>query len=310
MKCPKCHYISFDTPERCRHCGYEFALLEAAERPVDAPLRDPSASDGPMPDLALRDEQAWQGEARARGGVELPLFNEPVPGLDDTPLISTPSPPRAPLAVRRATPDPTRLPRPVRQRTPRALQSARPAPPTPAPPSPEVVPGLLDEAESFRPEDEPPERVAAPPRVERDADVNPADLAPAGARLGALLVDTALLALIDVSVVYFTLAVVGFAWARLPELPLLPLVAFCLMLDAGYFVLLVGASGQTLGKMLTGIRVVGADLSRVSVTQAALRASLAVLSIATLGLGYVPALVGRDRRALHDRLSNTRVVRA
>jgi hypothetical protein len=28
----------------------------------------------------------------------------------------------------------------------------------------------------------------------------------------------------------------------------------------------------------------------------------------TLGLGFVPALVGADRRALHDRLAHTRVI--
>ena len=27
MRCPKCQYISFETGERCRNCGYEFSLV-------------------------------------------------------------------------------------------------------------------------------------------------------------------------------------------------------------------------------------------------------------------------------------------
>ena len=34
------------------------------------------------------------------------------------------------------------------------------------------------------------------------------------------------------------------------------------------------------------------------------------LSALPLGLGFVPAFVGQDRRALHDRLADTRVVKA
>jgi uncharacterized RDD family membrane protein YckC len=129
-------------------------------------------------------------------------------------------------------------------------------------------------------------------------------------RLAALAGDLTLLGLINVAVVHFTLSIVRYPWSRIGELPTLPLVAFCAMLDVGYFVLLTGASGQTLGKMLAGIRVVGADGGRVAMTQSALRAALAPLALATLGLGYLPALLGRDPRALHDRLSSTRVVRA
>jgi uncharacterized RDD family membrane protein YckC len=133
---------------------------------------------------------------------------------------------------------------------------------------------------------------------------------PAGRRLLAGLVDLALIAAIDLAVVHFTLAVVRYPWSRLVELPLLPLVAFCAMLNAGYLVLFTTASGQTVGKVLLGLRVVADDSRRVPVTQAAVRTALSAVSLAVLGLGYLPALVGADRRALHDRLSNTRVVRA
>jgi uncharacterized RDD family membrane protein YckC len=30
MKCPKCHYLGFETGNRCRNCGYDFSLLVSA----------------------------------------------------------------------------------------------------------------------------------------------------------------------------------------------------------------------------------------------------------------------------------------
>ena len=58
------------------------------------------------------------------------------------------------------------------------------------------------------------------------------------------------------------------------------------------------------------LRVVAAD-NRTLSGAAALRRTLASLvSVVTGGLGYLPGLVGRDRRAIHDRLAGSRVVTA
>src|SRR6187549_1506998 len=50
MKCPKCHYLSFDPEPRCRNCGYTLALGDAdlVMKPAEPALA------GPMADLALR----------------------------------------------------------------------------------------------------------------------------------------------------------------------------------------------------------------------------------------------------------------
>ena len=321
MKCPKCQYISFDSPERCRNCGYDFSLAPSVT-PPEPPLQRPGDADGPFVDLSLNDTGRQDTPARPRARSErldLPLFNEPVPGLDDTPLISAPSAPRAPLAVRKATPDPSRVPRPPRAA--RRAADGRPESPeraagvTPATPiatRPAPPPPIEPPAELFA--NEPAAPVVAPP-VPRQPDLEPADSgpgtpAPPAARLVALAVDSALLLGINLVVVHFTLSILRYPWSRLAELPMLPLVAFCLMLDAGYLLAFTVASGQTIGKMLAGVRVVTDESWRVPVTQAAIRTAIAPLSVLALGLGYLPALVGRDRRALHDRLSNTRVVRA
>jgi len=73
-------------------------------------------------------------------------------------------------------------------------------------------------------------------------------------------------------------------------------------------------NGQTVGKMIAHIRVVGTSAAeilthRVSLGQAALRAVMTLPSVLALGLGFLPALIG-EGRAVHDRIAHTRVVRA
>jgi uncharacterized RDD family membrane protein YckC len=69
-------------------------------------------------------------------------------------------------------------------------------------------------------------------------------------------------------------------------------------------------SGKTFGMALLGIRVVRADGARATVRNGVLRTLALPLSFATLGLGFVPIITGRQRRALHDRIAGTAVVYA
>ncbi len=95
---------------------------------------------------------------------------------------------------------------------------------------------------------------------------------------------------------------------------------FLLLLNGGYLALFTIAGGQTIGKMLTGIKVVadrpaadpeanGSGLG-VSAGAAVLRAAASLVSLLPAGLGFAAILFDSDRRALHDRLAETRVVKA
>lgn len=70
----------------------------------------------------------------------------------------------------------------------------------------------------------------------------------------------------------------------------------------------IAVSGRTFGKGLIGIRVFAADGESVSVRRAFVRTLTFPLSLLFLGLGFVPLLVRRDHRALHDLLARTCVV--
>lgn len=68
------------------------------------------------------------------------------------------------------------------------------------------------------------------------------------------------------------------------------------------------ASGKTPGMATLGIRVVRADGAPASAGNAVKRALALPLTFLTLGIGFLPIVFGRRRRALHDRIGGTAVV--
>ena len=127
--------------------------------------------------------------------------------------------------------------------------------------------------------------------------------------MGAGLFDLALLASIDLIVVHFTLQLTGLDWGRVGGLPWAPFLAFFALINGGYVTVFTMASGQTIGQMLTGVRVVDATGGHLTLGSALARTSALALSWVPAGLGFLPMLMSSDRRALHDRLVGTRVVR-
>lgn len=352
MRCPKCHYLSFEPEARCRNCGYDLSLAD------DLVIKNVDELDGPLQDFDLRVPakagQVTLGQMRpapvavhpgsdwpprvdraepvatdprvagapteeASGRLlphrpvrppatttDLPLFMKGLQGPEarlDVPLVQVPAVPRAPLAVRRQPGSPAaELPLVERPRVERLshvdvtahLDSVWAPVATPLP----------VEAQSALPETA--EAAAEPAR------------AGLGARAFAGAIDLILLTGIDAAVIWLTARVCALAVGQLLTLPLVPLVAFVLLVDVGYLLLFTATSGQTVGKMAARLRVIDAqptdavpDPRRVplSFRQAAVRSLATVPSVVALGTGFLPAL-GEGRQTLHDRLAHTRVVRA
>jgi uncharacterized RDD family membrane protein YckC len=273
MKCPKCDYLGFESSDRCRNCGYEFSLLQSASAPLVDPPLSPADSEPliPSPDsranvrLALDLDQIIIGVPPQ----DLPLFSADDEGI---PLINASSPPRAPLGVRRATPE---IPR-ARMPAPRLHEETLFQPP---PASTVAASGVTGEP-------------AAPTT-----------------RIVAALVDATLLLALDAAVLYFTLRLCGLTASEVAQLPAAPLLVFFVLLDGGYFVAFTAVGGQSIGKMALGIKVVGEEDRPVPVGRATLRTLACFLSVLPLGAGFLPGVLGADRLALHDRLARTRVVR-
>jgi uncharacterized RDD family membrane protein YckC len=269
MKCPKCDYLGFESTDRCRNCGYEFSLSSAP-----APDAGPALELRPALDLD-----------RIIGAPvpDLPLFGG-TPGDDGQPLITAPARPRAPLGVRRATPE---VPR-ARVRTPR--------------PPEDLLFGAAPASQRSREGD------AQPPSSGGVGGAAGTAAAPAR-RIVAALVDGALLVGLDAAVLYFTLRLLNLPASEVLELPAFPLLAFFVLLNGGYLVAFTAVGGQSIGKMALGIKVVSDEDLPVPFGRAALRTVAYLVSALPLGAGFLPGVLGADRLALHDRLAHTRVVR-
>jgi uncharacterized RDD family membrane protein YckC len=95
-----------------------------------------------------------------------------------------------------------------------------------------------------------------------------------------------------------------------PELAMravfLALVQF--VVACGYEGIMVGKYGATLGKLAVKIKVVKADGSPVGYGRAFGRYFAKLLSVMICLIGLFMAFFDTEKRALHDRICNTRVV--
>jgi uncharacterized RDD family membrane protein YckC len=332
MKCPKCGYLGFETTDRCRNCQYDFSLApfspepeltlhgddRAIESPADLdlpsirphavtpstaldldrlfgdpeppsppPVRKPEPLSVSVMDYESESPERSVDEPLAESTQAMAIELEEEVGsadrsalpFDDGPI--TPPPARPPLSVRRSTPD---LPR-NRPRLTRPLRT-----------------------ESL--ELEPSDKSAAASQAASDTVASLMQLPSLVARLAACAIDVLLLVGIDAVVVYLTLQVTGLQRTLddLRVLPPVPFVGFLGMLAFGYVAAFTVAGGQTIGKMVLSLRVIGDDGRPVDAAGGMIRALACMLVPVTLGLSYLPALFTSDHRALHDRLAGTRVV--
>ena len=353
MRCPKCHYLSFDPEPRCKNCGYGLSLDEddllirdedvPASPFTDIPLRPAAVTSAPprsvlpvapaqapppraTPPFAALGEPAAPantgdltpaeraavsqlppspGRPRSAPTTELPLFVKGMSGggaaqarLIDEPLLQLSEEPRPPLSVRRKVQDPP-MPKPAR------LPPAQ---------EPKIV-GPLDRdllGDLHRNDGASEVETRSPRGAQVASTVSPVGAAP---RLAAATIDGALLGSLSVAVMWLTLRWCGLPLDRALMLPvLIPTSVFLSLLGVGYLVMFNAAGGQTIGKMVLGLRVVREVTlfdagGPVSFGQAVLRAVLTLPSVLVAGVGFLPALVG-EKRAVHDRLAHTRVIRA
>jgi uncharacterized RDD family membrane protein YckC len=339
MKCPKCGYLGFETTDRCRNCQYDFSLapfssdpeltlhgadskiesstdfdlpaikrqsdrLSASALDLDRLFGDPDSAPAPVPPSSppsapapVRKLEAPtitviddESEPAMAGAIESDDITPPIAAapadesalpFDDGPIVPPPAA-RPPLAVRRSTPEvPRNRPRTTRPVRTESLdfEHARDKSSVASQAASETIASLME-------------------------------LPSLGARLGAGVIDVLLLVGIDAAVLYLTLRVTGLqnTLDDLRVLPPVPFVGFLATLAFGYVAAFTVAGGQTIGKMVLSLRVIGDDGRPVDAAGGMIRALGCMLVPITLGLSYLPALFTSDHRAVHDRLAGTRVV--
>ena len=137
-----------------------------------------------------------------------------------------------------------------------------------------------------------------------------ADDRPAGfwIRAWALVVDVVVFLLVQFSLRYIAARLFG------PEVEndlsyQGAVLLFTLLFTLLYTSALHAICGQTIGKMVARVRVVGLDGELPAFGTAVLRYFGYFASLGTFTLGYLMAGLRRDKRALHDLIAGTRVER-
>jgi uncharacterized RDD family membrane protein YckC len=308
-------------PLHCPSCGGEYRRGDLFCRECGAPIPQPSgppkavcASCGTAVPLPARfcnacgaalaaDGRRLEEPGKAAPEVEAPVPTTPpdaLPERNESPSVTRASPPADEAAGVRAAGSMAMAP--VREAVShrRQAEPSREAPPAPRADRP---PPSGRRAE--------PAREAARPRS-----AAPAAPAGFGARLLAGVFDTVFVlsgqAAILAPVAYYW-------WAReaprtpaevsfLPILTSVALVPLALLLGALYHVYFWSVRGATPGKELLDLRVEAEDgSSPIGLARAGLRVFGYVLSLASLGIGFLMIAFGGG--GLHDRIAGTRVVR-
>jgi uncharacterized RDD family membrane protein YckC len=136
-------------------------------------------------------------------------------------------------------------------------------------------------------------------------------------RLGAFLVDILLIVLLSglMGIMAYVAYKVGLAaharrvsWDNAGPLMVL-LTAGWIALAASYFIAFHGMVGQTIGKWMFSLRVVGSEQQPISYRRALLRwIGMIGLGCASIGLSFLWILWSREKRAWHDYLARTWVI--
>lgn len=82
-----------------------------------------------------------------------------------------------------------------------------------------------------------------------------------------------------------------------------------LLIMAGYFIVLEGGPGQTIGKKALNLRVVTPEGDQIGYLKALARYVGRLVSALILGIGFIMIAFDGEKRALHDRMCETRVVK-
>jgi uncharacterized RDD family membrane protein YckC len=218
----------------------------------------------------------------------------------NSPEISQPVPRSAPKRA------PVRSARPVRLAPDQSEREiSKPATPAPEPKSANIR-DLIDHAVTKQP---------LSPDTAGHMRIRPAGGAAAGFEDKLILLSRTLSGLIDLIIIVLftgTFIISADALSGIIVLDAVSLVNFSALLFMTHFVysiFFLGSANQTIGMMITDLKVVTEGRQRPGMRQLFIRCLGYLVSAGLVGIGLVWGFFDRDSLCLHDRWSNTRVVR-
>lgn len=132
-------------------------------------------------------------------------------------------------------------------------------------------------------------------------------------RFGAIIIDGIILVVISIAIsIPFLFLAAGSVSSHNPSHAVIfsMINSFInIILYVGYETFFIGKWGATLGKMACGLKVVSPEGEKISYLRAFARYFAKILSSLILLIGYIMAAFDGEKRALHDRICSTRVIR-
>jgi uncharacterized RDD family membrane protein YckC len=126
-------------------------------------------------------------------------------------------------------------------------------------------------------------------------------------RFAGSLIDGVILFVVQATLQFACIALAGFAASTQLAATLFLNLAF-LTIGSTYEAIMISRYGATLGKMAVGIKVIRPDQSPITLGRGYGRYGAKLISGMLLGIGYLMAAFDVEKRALHDRICDTRVV--
>jgi len=131
-------------------------------------------------------------------------------------------------------------------------------------------------------------------------------------RVGARIIDSIILQVVNYILLIAIFLIFGIEKSvdNLGRIAVMTIIQVCvsMVIALSYEVWFVGKFRATPGKMLCGLVIVRPDGGRVSYMRVLGRQFATGLSALILGIGYIMAGFDSEKRALHDRICDTRVV--
>jgi uncharacterized RDD family membrane protein YckC len=159
---------------------------------------------------------------------------------------------------------------------------------------------IAQEAEEF--EVSPQTRLSAPAEVEEFD-----DLAPLSMRFNAALFDVIIGGFLGLALLS-PFMIAGGDWVSVPGI--LAIVGGVFLVLFLYLTVSIGIYGQTFGMRLFSLELIDADENEYpTLHQAAVHSAVFILSLAGVGIGFLPMFFNEERRAAHDLVSGTVLVK-
>jgi uncharacterized RDD family membrane protein YckC len=128
-------------------------------------------------------------------------------------------------------------------------------------------------------------------------------------RLGAKIIDGILLQIVNYVLILPIFGLAGQKSATVFGMVWILQIVLNTFIQIGYITFFLGKYGATPGKMACRLKVVNPDGTKITYVKAFARFWGEMLSGFTLSIGYLMAAWDDEKRALHDRVCNTRVIR-